>query len=918
MPTDVMEQMLNAFRAEALDLLMELDSALLALEQEASDTTLVHRVFRAIHTIKGSGATAGCVHLARFAHQVEEAFDLAREGRLAITPELIDCALKACDVVRLILEQKSEEGEVAGEAEVTASFTRLLPSAAAPRQKPSEQSKEPAEIRSAFQIIFKPNRDIFFSGADPVTLLDDLRALGQAHVTAHTDQVPPLFSLDAERCYLWWEVLLVTERDQAAIQDVFVFVEDECELHIRRREDQAVAVALLGSVPTEMLELFVLESEDHLDGMEKDALALETDPAAASHLDSLFRSVHSIKGNAGLILEHVDSALRTAHPVQLLLRMAHALESLLDTYRGVNAGPVPEETVHTALEVCDAARLLLSSLTRGTEALVSTELLARLGLTSNAAPSGHTDGREAAFLNTTSQCIEMIAGCFLRMESDPESMASAVETYRRGLQMLSAAAQYRSCPGLEEPLREQLRILTAAAESGTALGSAERAALQEAYLATRSVLNRTPDQATISSQPPERAAAAPPPAQAPSERPAAAASPSTIRIDQSKLDRLMRVVGELLVARGAFPLLIQKLSNGAECAALVKDLKDAGADISRIADELQTSVMSIRMLPVRTVFQKFPRLVRDLARSLGKEIRLLIEGEDIELDKTILEQIGDPLVHLIRNAVDHGCETAEQRRAKGKDASGQVTLRASNQAGGVVIEVTDDGRGLDAAALKRKAVEKGLLTPEASAGMGEEAAFQLVFLPGLTTAAKITDVSGRGVGMDVVHSNIRNLQGTIEIRSKLDRGSTFLIKLPTSLMVSKGILLQAGSQEYILPLGNISDMVKLPPEDAHRSRGLTLAQIRGTIYSMFNLAEMLGLAPAKTPELSVAIVETGAVKYGLIVDRFITEVEVLVKPLQGGLEQCREFQGAAIMGDGRVVLVLNPLECHSLSRTQCN
>jgi two-component system chemotaxis sensor kinase CheA len=919
MPNDVMEQMLNAFRAEALDLLIELDSALLALEQEACDTTLVHRVFRAIHTIKGSGATAGCVHLARFAHQVEEAFDLAREGRLAITPELIDCALKACDVIRIILEQKSEEGEVAGEAEVTASFTRLLPSAAAPLQKPSEQSKAPAEIRRAFQIIFKPNRDIFFSGADPVTLLDDLRALGQAHITAHADQVPPLFSLDAERCYLWWEVLLVTDRDQAAIQDVFVFVEDQCEVQVRRREDQAAALSLLGSVPAEMLELFVLESEEHLDGMEKDALALETDPAAASRLDALFRSVHSIKGNAGLILEHVDSALKAGHPVQLLLRMAHALESLLDTYRGVNAGPVPEETVHTALEVCDAARLLLSSLTRGTEAPVSAELLARLGLTSNAAPAGQTtDGREAAFLNTTSQCVEMIAGCFLRMESDPESMDSAAETYRRGLQMLAAAAQYRSCPGMEEPLREQLRILAAAAESGTALGSAERAALQEAFLAMRSVLNRTPGQATISSRVPERAAGAPLPAQASSERPGATAVPSTIRIDQNKLDRLMRVVGELLVARGAFPLLIQKLSNGAEGAAVVKDLKDAGADISRIADELQTSVMSIRMLPVKTVFQKFPRLVRDLARSLGKEIRLLIEGEDIELDKTILEQIGDPLVHLIRNAVDHGCETAEQRRAKGKDASGQVTLRASNQAGGVIIEVTDDGRGLDADALKRKAVEKGLLTPEASAGMSEEAAFQLVFLPGLTTAAKITDVSGRGVGMDVVHSNIRNLQGTIEIRSKLDRGSTFLIKLPTSLMVSKGILLEAGSQEYILPLGNISDMVTLPPEDAHRSRGLTLAQIRGTIYSMFNLAEMLGLAPAKTPELSIAIVETGAVKYGLIVDRFITEVEVLVKPLQGGLEQYREFQGAAIMGDGRVVLVLNPLECHSLSRAQCN
>jgi two-component system chemotaxis sensor kinase CheA len=208
-----------------------------------------------------------------------------------------------------------------------------------------------------------------------------------------------------------------------------------------------------------------------------------------------------------------------------------------------------------------------------------------------------------------------------------------------------------------------------------------------------------------------------------------------------------------------------------------------------------------------------------------------------------------------------------------------------------------------------------LLTAEASGGMSEEAAFQLVFLPGLSTAAKVTDVSGRGVGMDVVRSNVRNLHGTIEIQSKAGRGTTLRIKLPTSLMISKGILLEAGGQQYILPLSNIRDMVKLPTAEVHSYRGLTLAQVRGTIYSVFSLGEMLGLVPVQSSELSLAIVEAGSVRYGLVVDRFLTEVEVLVKPLTGGLEQCKEFQGAAIMGDGRVVLVLNALECHSLDRT---
>ncbi len=917
MSIDILEQMRGTFRAEALDLLIELDSALLSLEQEARDSTLVHRVFRAIHSIKGSGATAGFAHLARFAHAMEEAFDMAREGRLAITPELIDCGLKACDVIRLIIEETAEGPAVRGELEVAAAFARLLPPPEGPPAELSPESKPGTRLRAAFEIVFKPNREMFYSGADPVTLLDDLRELGQAHITAHADDVPPLSSLDPEHCYLWWEILLVTDRDHSSVKDVFVFVEDECEVRIRLLEDQAAAVALLGSVPAEAFELFVLECEDHLELIERDALVLESDPAARDNLDSLFRSVHSIKGNAGLLLSDVKGgALIESHPLQLLLRVTHGLESLLDPFRGITAGPVPEQTVQTALETCDAVRTLLGCLTHnGAGGPVSPELLRRLGVRAGVAPDGQAvDSREAAFLNTTSQCVEMIAGCFQRLEDDGASTAPLLETYLRGLKTLSAAARYRNCPELEEPLAQQLRILNTAMSTGAPLDSEERTALGSAFRAARSVLDGMSAGGDAGREPQP---AAQPPAKAPADPSGAAASPSTIRIEQNKLDRLMRVVGELLVARGAFPLLVQKLNDRTDAAGVVKDLKEAGSNISRIADELQNSVMSIRMLPVKTVFQRFPRLVRDLARSLGKEVRLVIDGEGIELDKTILEQIGDPLVHLIRNAVDHGLEPPEERRANGKEPSGQLTLRALHEAGGVAIEITDDGRGLDAAALKRKAVEKGLLTSEAAAAMGDEAAFQLIFLPGLTTAAKVTDVSGRGVGMDVVRSNVRNLHGNIEIRSKSGRGTTLLIKLPTSLMISKGILLEAGGQRYILPLANIRDMVKLPAQQAHECRGITLAQVRGNIYSLFTLAALLGMVPARTPELSVAIVEAGALKYGLVVDKFLTEVEVLVKPLTGGLEECKEFQGAAIMGDGQVVLVLNALECHNLARTEC-
>lgn len=899
MSADIMERMRVTFRAEALDLLAELDTALLTLEVEPGNAELVNRVFRAIHTIKGSGAMAGFARLARFSHRVEEAFDLAREGRLAVTSDLIDCGLKACDVIRVILDEEGEQGEAAGETAVISALTHLLPHTETPPETLRQAAPvQPAsESRTAYEIVFRPNRELFCSGTDPVTLLDELRGLGPAHITARTGQVPVLSSLDPECCYLWWEILLVTGRGESAIRDVFVFVEDDCEIGVRMLEDQSSAVALLGAVPAESLELFVLECEDHLSSVEGYALALERDPTSRESLDALFRCVHSIKGNTGVLLGEVNSSTLAAnHPLLLLARVAHALESLLEPFRG-GSQTLERETVQTVLDTRDAIRALLENMVRqGPPAPLPANLLLRLQLKSDAVTAAApADERTAAFLNTASQCVEMIGSCLHSIEGDGAPAESVFQTYLRGLKTLAAAASYQKRTDLEDPVAVQLRILDAAMRAGGAIGREDRATLSGAFRSACSAVDRVKGESAKPQQEApvtEEEAPADTAAVARTTPASPSASPSTIRIDQEKLDRLMRVVGELLVARGAFPVLVRKLMNGAEARVVAKELKEAGAGISHIAEELQASVMSIRMLPVKTVFQKFPRLVRDLARSLGKEVQFAVEGESIELDKTILEQIGDPLVHLVRNAVDHGLEAPGERATQGKSPAGRVTLRAINRAGAVVIEVVDDGRGLDAEALKRKAVEKGLLTLDAAKSMSEVAAFQLVFLPGFTTARKVTDVSGRGVGMDVVRNNIRNLHGTIDIQSKRGSGTTFSVKLPTSLMISKGILLEAGSEEYVLPLGSIRDMVKIPSEEVHRYRGSRIVRIRGDVYSVFSLAELFGLRPKESAEFSIAIVEAGRVRYGLMVDRFVSEVEVIVKPLAGGLEECKEFQGA--------------------------
>ncbi len=905
MSMDIMERMRAAFRSEALELLAELDSALLTLESEPQNGDFVHRVFRAIHTIKGSGATAGFTHLAAVAHRAEEAFDLARSGQLAISGALIDCGLKASDVLRTILSAEDPDAECPGELEVARALSGLLPK---PEAKSHCQASATATGTSrgpaAFEVVIRPHRELFYSGTDPITLLDELRGLGQAHITAHADGVPLFCDLEAESCYLWWEARLVTDRGEDAIREVFSFVEGECEISIRLLEDQSSAVALLGSIPAESLELFTIECQEHLETVESHALALETDSSSRDTLDALFRAVHSIKGNAGLLLGQVSS-LSADHPLPTLARLSHAIESVLDPHRQIGGAPLGASAIALVLETRDTMQVLLEELAgRSHGFVVPAHLLEQLGLRTEGASGSSSEAATSAFRNTATQCLEIFDNCLKQMEGG-ESNRALLKAYQRGLNTLASAAAYQQRSDLDDAVAAQLRILDTALRDGSILTPEDRNQLKEQYQSTRSRVGE--GAAAVPVAIPKSAGA---PVAARQTSTSSAAS-TTIRIDQDKLDRLMRVVGELLVAKGSFPTLIEKLSAGEDRVIVTRMLKDTGASVSHIAEELQASVMSIRMLPVKTVFQRFPRLVRDLARSLGKDVQLVVSGETIELDKTILEQIADPLVHLVRNAVDHGLEPPAERSSRGKPSSGRVTLRASNEAGNVLIEVGDDGRGLDSEALKRKAVEKGLVTAEAASAMSHSEACRLVFLPGLSTAEKVTEVSGRGVGMDVVRNNIRDLQGTVDISSAPGSGTTFSIKLPTSLIVSKGILLEAGGQEYILPLTCIRDMVKIPARDVHEYSGHRMTRVRGQVYSLFSLAGIFGLPESSGAELSVAVIESGKVRYGLIADRFRSEVEVLVKPL-AGLEHCREFHGAAILGDGRVVLVLNPLECHRL------
>lgn len=380
----------------------------------------------------------------------------------------------------------------------------------------------------------------------------------------------------------------------------------------------------------------------------------------------------------------------------------------------------------------------------------------------------------------------------------------------------------------------------------------------------------------------------------------AAAKTATMRIETSKLDHLVDLVGELLIAQSmvaADPLLSQVHE-----PRLARNL----AQVARMTAELQRAAMAMRLVPLGPAFQRLARAFRDLLRATGKQARLEIEGESLELDRTILEQLADPLLHMVRNAVDHGLETPDERSARGKNAEGTLRLAASHQSGNILIEVSDDGRGLDTAAIARRAAERGLV-PE-GAELSKEQMHGLIFEPGFTTAGRVTDLSGRGVGMDVVRRQIEKLRGRVEIHSESGRGTTFLLRLPLTLAIIDGLIVHAGGQRYILPLFSVHEIVRPAPGSIYSIENRSeVIMLRDSVLPALRLTALLGVnAPARDPaDCLFVVTDHAARRYALMVDRIEGKQQVVIKSLGNWFGHRPGIAGAAILGDGSVGLILD-------------
>jgi two-component system chemotaxis sensor kinase CheA len=385
------------------------------------------------------------------------------------------------------------------------------------------------------------------------------------------------------------------------------------------------------------------------------------------------------------------------------------------------------------------------------------------------------------------------------------------------------------------------------------------------------------------------------------------AGPRTLRVDQQKIDMMMNLIGELVVAKNSLPFLARRAEQQFGSRELGHEIKEQYGVIDRIAQELQGAVMSVRMMPVGQVFQRFPRLVRDLSRKLGKQVELSIEGEETEADKNVIESLFDPLLHMVRNSLDHGVETPEQRAACGKPTTARVKLLARRDGDHVVIEVVDDGRGIDPEVIKSKAYERGLIDEARLATISDDEAKMLVFAAGFSTAAKISDVSGRGVGMDVVRNAVEKAGGRIAMTSSKGEGTTVRIDLPLSMAVSRVMTVALGKRLFGIPMDLIEGIVNILNADVVRIKGCEAFVLRDRVVPLLRLAKLLDLSdgPTVADEVAVLVVRVNGHTIGLGISAFGEGMEVILKPLEGMLSTIVGYAGTALLGDGRVLLVLD-------------
>ena len=683
---DESSKYIDTYRQEAEEYLSEIEDIVLDMEQNPDDKEGINRLFRAIHTIKGSGAMFGFDDIAGFTHHVETVLNEVREGVVPVSTELINLILASRDQIKAMFDATLGGAEVDPEVSsgIITALENLLPKTKASEEEFKTVSQDTQKKEMTYRVRFHPHSDIFASGTDPALLLREIQDLGKCNIIAHTRDIPLLKAFNPELCYLHWNLILTTSEGIDAIRDVFIFVEDNCELKIEVIGEEGL-------------------SEDE-----------------AEHK------------KIGEIL--------------------------------IDRGELSSDDLRKALEV-----------------------------------------------------QKRVGDILLEAEAvDQEAVDSAL---------------------IEQ---QHVRDIT--------------------------------------------------------KKRCQAISASSVRVAADKLDRLINLVGELVITQARLSQVARSLDE--------IEIENPVEEVERLTGELRDCALNMRMLPIGTTFSKFRRLVRDLSADLGKEIDLITEGGETGLDKTVIERLNDPLVHLIRNSIDHGIRSPEERERLGKPRKGTIRLTAAHQGARVVLTIEDDGMGIDPEIIRAKAVERGIISKKTE--LSEENIFPLIFTPGFSTSEQVTNVSGRGVGMDVVKREIDSLGGSVKIASEKGRYLRISMFLPLTLAIIDGLLVDVGGDTFVLPLPQIEECAELTKSLIEKSHGRNMILMRDELIPFIRLREVFAISSAEEPPLEhIAIVQSENFRVGIVVDEIIDKIQTVIKSLDRNCQNAEGISGATIMGDGRVALILD-------------
>lgn len=700
-----MLELREKFTVEAEEKIAALETAILMLEDNPGDRQQIESLFGAMHSLKGSGGMFGYDKISEFTHDLETIYDFVRKGNLKVTTELLTITLQAVDHLKLLLargdnldpETEAIHREKAAliKAFSGKQITEVKQKMESPKEQSFDKDSEPTvEGYATYFISFKPHENIFDNGTKPLYLIDEIHTLGNAFVIAHNDNIPNLLEMNPIHCYTWWEIFVTTKENQGTIADVFIFVEDESNIHIQKIADE---------------DLFGCE--------------------------------------------HFVDYLQ-------ILKDGNELTDLRQLKKIIDDVPVKSAATETA------------------------EL------------------------------------------TNPEFSGSLPPT----------------------------------PESGT----------------------HNDQDATIAS----------------SDRSSGSGNPegtiSSLRVSAEKVDKLMNLVSEMVTVQARLTMFAEQSNN--------IELMSIAENVQKLSKQLRDNALSISLIPVASVMTRFQRLVRDLSASLGKKVKFIIEGQETELDKTIIERITDPLLHILRNSLDHGIEAPEKRKAAGKPLEGAIRFKACYSGSNILIEVSDDGAGINRDKVLEKAVANALISDQEN--LTDNEILNLIFAPGFSTATKVSGVSGRGVGMDVVKKKISELRGDVQISSLEGKGTTITIVLPLTLSIIDGMQVLIGQTSFIIPTASVNKIYSIKHHDIDRAFD-NLLILEGRQLPCFYLRQQFSLNGSVPEKEEVVVVKYDEREVGLIIDKVVGEFQTVLKPLGVHYKNQEFISGGTILGDGAVALVLD-------------